>query len=182
MVMISGWTRKIPTPMPLTSPTTAAGTQRDERAPSQPKSDTSVAMTYAVIEATTATDRSMPPVSMVSVWQAARIASGIANRIVDRDPARRHDPRLGDLQHETSSAEQQKQRHQRPVADARHAPSASADRSRAAGDAGGHASLRRRVSVRPDHDHDHHDHALDDGREVGLHAKEEQVGADQRRG
>jgi hypothetical protein len=33
----------------------------------------------AAIEATNATDRSMPPVSMVSVWQAARIASGMAN-------------------------------------------------------------------------------------------------------
>ena len=34
------------------------------------------------MEATTATDRSIPPVSMVNVWQAAMMASGIANRSV----------------------------------------------------------------------------------------------------
>ena len=34
------------------------------------------------MEATEAADRSMPPVSMVSVWQAARIASGMAKRMV----------------------------------------------------------------------------------------------------
>ena len=39
-------------------------------------------MTYAAIDATTATDRSIPPVSMVSVWHAAMMARGIANRSV----------------------------------------------------------------------------------------------------
>ena len=34
------------------------------------------------MDATTATDRSIPPVSIVNVWQAAMIASGIANRSV----------------------------------------------------------------------------------------------------
>ena len=82
IVMINGWTRKTPTPIPFTRPTTAAGTSAMSDAGSQPTSDTSVAMTYAVIDATTATERSMPPVSIVRVWQAAMIARGIANRIV----------------------------------------------------------------------------------------------------
>ena len=37
---------------------------------------TNVAVTNPAIDATAPTDRSMPPVSMVSVWQPARIASG----------------------------------------------------------------------------------------------------------
>src|SRR5687767_3511768 len=82
MVMISGWTRKIPTPIPFTSPTSAAGTRAMSEAASQPKSDTFVAMTYEAIDATTATERSIPPVSMVSDWQAAMIARGMANRSV----------------------------------------------------------------------------------------------------
>ena len=45
-----------------------------------------VAMMNAAIEATVPTDRSMPPVSIASVWQPARIASGIAARIVEADP------------------------------------------------------------------------------------------------
>ena len=42
-----------------------------------------VAMMNAAIEATVPTDRSMPPVSIASVCAAARIASGIAARIVE---------------------------------------------------------------------------------------------------
>ena len=41
-----------------------------------------VAITKAVMVATTPTERSMPPVSMVSVWAAARMASGMANLMV----------------------------------------------------------------------------------------------------
>ena len=41
-----------------------------------------VARMKAAIEAIMPTDRSMPPVSMVSVWQAARMASGMAARTV----------------------------------------------------------------------------------------------------
>ena len=39
-------------------------------------------MTKAVIVATMPTERSMPPVSIVSVWAAARMASGMANLMV----------------------------------------------------------------------------------------------------
>jgi hypothetical protein len=40
-------------------------------------------MMNAAIEATVPTERSIPPVSMARVWQAARIARGTAARIVD---------------------------------------------------------------------------------------------------
>jgi len=39
-------------------------------------------MRNAAIEATAPTDRSMPPVSIAIVWQPARIARGVAARIV----------------------------------------------------------------------------------------------------
>ena len=45
IVMISGWTRKTPTPIPFTSPTMAAGTSAMSEAPSHPTSDSNVAMT-----------------------------------------------------------------------------------------------------------------------------------------
>ena len=41
-----------------------------------------VAMMKALIVAMMPTDRSMPPVSMVIVWQPARMASGMANLMV----------------------------------------------------------------------------------------------------
>ena len=47
-----------------------------------PTSVTWVAMTNALIVATTPADRSIPPVSIVKVWQAASIARGMANLIV----------------------------------------------------------------------------------------------------
>jgi hypothetical protein len=43
---------------------------------------TSVATRNPDIDATAPTERSMPPVSIVSVWQPARIASGTAARSV----------------------------------------------------------------------------------------------------
>ena len=59
------------------------GDERDEdpgrRCPSSP---TSEATRNPAIEATAPTDRSMPPVSIVSVWQPARIASGTAARMM----------------------------------------------------------------------------------------------------
>ena len=48
----------------------------------------SVAVTNPAIEATAPTDRSMPPVSIVSVWQPARIASGTAGAQDDTGPVR----------------------------------------------------------------------------------------------
>ena len=47
----------------------------EDRLPARPPGLwTSVAVTKPVIDATAPTDRSMPPVSIVSVWQPARIA------------------------------------------------------------------------------------------------------------
>ena len=89
-VMISGWTRNTPTPMPVSEP----GERRRRRArrgwPRRgPGPPTSVATRNPAIDATAPTDRSMPPVSIVSVWQPARIASGTAARTIVAGPARR---------------------------------------------------------------------------------------------
>ena len=82
-VMISGWTRKMPTPMPLARPISIPGTMRDEHRRSQARASAIwVATMKALIVATVPTERSMPPVSIVMVWQPARMASGIANLIV----------------------------------------------------------------------------------------------------
>ena len=75
-VMISGWTRKTPTPMPVIRPTRAATTSGTMIATGRPELLMSVAVTNPAIEATAPTDRSMPPVSIARVWQPARIASG----------------------------------------------------------------------------------------------------------
>ena len=80
-VMISGWTRNTPTPMPVSEP--GEGRDReghDDRDGQPPGLSTSVATTNPAIEATAPTERSIPPVSIVSVWQPARIASGTAPR------------------------------------------------------------------------------------------------------
>ena len=45
-----------------------------------------VATMNAAMDATVPTDRSMPPVSIASVWQPARIARGIAARMREADP------------------------------------------------------------------------------------------------
>ena len=83
-VMISGWTRKTPTPMPLTRPASAGGDEgdddRDGRAAwlcDERRDDERRPSTRP-----SPTDRSMPPVSIVRVWQPARIASGTAARMV----------------------------------------------------------------------------------------------------
>ena len=76
-VMISGWTRKTPTPMPVSSPARAAAARATTIAKGDPPGlSTSVAVTNPAIEATAPTERSIPPVSIVSVWQPARIARG----------------------------------------------------------------------------------------------------------
>ena len=79
-VMISGWTRNTPTPMPVRRPATAAAKSATTIAVGVPELSTSVATTKPAIEATAPTERSMPPVSIVSVWQPARIARGTAAR------------------------------------------------------------------------------------------------------
>ena len=94
-VMISGWTRNTPTPMPVTRPGQRGRAERDGDARTQPPGWlTRVAMTKPAIDATSPTDRSMPPVSMVSVWHPARIASGTAARRIDADPVGVDDARV----------------------------------------------------------------------------------------
>jgi hypothetical protein len=86
-VMISGWTRKTPTPTPVTRPATAAAMSAMSRAIGSPCEPTRVATRNPDIEATAPTDRSMPPVRKVSVWQAARMASGMpARRMTPNQP------------------------------------------------------------------------------------------------
>ena len=80
--MISGWTWAKATPKPLASPISSAGTRLTAIAPGTPRIGTCVAMTKAEMVATIPADMSMPPVSMVMVWQAASIASGMANLMV----------------------------------------------------------------------------------------------------
>jgi hypothetical protein len=81
-VMISGCTRAIPAPKPLTSPTIAPTAMATSIAGAAPISGVIVAATKAAQVATIPADRSMPPVSIVSTWQAASMARGMANLIV----------------------------------------------------------------------------------------------------
>ena len=80
--MINGWTRNTPTPTPVTRPASAAMSSATSSATSRPCGPTMVATTNPDIEATAPTERSMPPVRNVSVWQHARTANGIAARSV----------------------------------------------------------------------------------------------------
>jgi hypothetical protein len=77
-VMISGCTRNTPIPIPLIVPATAAATRAISNAAPSPMLGSSVATMNPAAEATAPTDRSMPPVSIARVWQAARSASGMA--------------------------------------------------------------------------------------------------------
>ncbi len=88
-VMISGFTRNTPTPMPLMRPTTSPTSTAMASAVPVPR-DACPAMMYAAAVAVAATDRSMPAVSITSVWPAARNASGAENcRIVPMRPVER---------------------------------------------------------------------------------------------
>ena len=80
--MISGWTRKTPTPIPVISPATAAAINAMAIAGGAPIVMATDDVRNPASDATAPTDRSMPPVSIASVWQPARIASGIAARSV----------------------------------------------------------------------------------------------------
>ncbi len=104
--------------MPLTMPASAAATRPRTIADRRPLAPVWVATMNAAIEATVPTDRSMPPVSMLSVWHAARIASGTAARIVDPDPVGGDDRpagRISSKDHEDH--EQPGQRDERAVAE-----------------------------------------------------------------
>ena len=80
-VMISGWTLNTPMPMPLIVPAMTAAPRPMRIATTWPWPVDWVATRNAAIDAIVPTERSMPPVSIASVWQPARIASGIAARI-----------------------------------------------------------------------------------------------------
>jgi hypothetical protein len=80
-VMISGFTRKIPTPIPLARPIprpTARPATMPETVPLFPCHEVAKAAAVAV----NATERSTPPVSITRVWPAAIIPSGAATRNV----------------------------------------------------------------------------------------------------
>ena len=83
--MISGLTLKTPTPTPLTVPT-ARPTARAMPSATTGPDPLWLAATYAAKFAVMTVERSMPPVSMHSVWLAARMASGQASSSVDRTP------------------------------------------------------------------------------------------------
>ena len=79
--MINGCTRNTPIPMPLSRPASAATTSATTIPSAAPPGlFTNVAVTKPAMDPTAATERSMPPVSMVSVWQPARIARGTEAR------------------------------------------------------------------------------------------------------
>ena len=155
--------------------------RRRSRRPA-PGSLTSVAITNAAIEATAPTDRSMPPVSIASVWQAARIASGTAARD-DRagPPGCAITPGAASSDTTTSTAEQADQRDDRPVAE----QAAPAGRGSATGSGIARSAAARSCPAPPhldeaaDHDDADEDDALDHGREVRVDAEEGQVGPDQ---
>jgi hypothetical protein len=79
--MISGLTRKMPTPIPLANPMptpTASPARIPWTVPFPPCHEVANAAAVAV----NATERSTPPVSMTSVWPAAIIPSGAATKNV----------------------------------------------------------------------------------------------------
>ncbi len=84
-VMINGFTLNTPIARPLMAPTASPTASAIVNATNAPRS-LSLAATYAARFAVIATERSIPPVSMHSVWLAAKIASGQARRSTDRMP------------------------------------------------------------------------------------------------
>jgi hypothetical protein len=79
-VMINGWTRNTPTPIPVASPARAAAASATPIATGRPYPVARVATTKPDIDATAPTERSIPPVSIVIVWHPARIARMTAAR------------------------------------------------------------------------------------------------------
>ena len=69
----------MPTPMPLTRPTSSAGAMAIRIAIAGSWCSAWLPRTKALTLATVPADMSMPPVSMVMVWQPASSASGMAN-------------------------------------------------------------------------------------------------------
>ena len=66
-VMISGWTRNTPTPIPVISPANAAAARATAIPAGTPGPLTIVATRNPDIDATAPTDRSIPPVNIAKV-------------------------------------------------------------------------------------------------------------------
>ncbi len=140
-----------------------------------------VAMMNAAIEAIIPTDRSMPPVSIVSVWHAARIASGMAARTVTPTQLGVDGARLDELEGDDEQDEQHAQRQQRPVTE-EPPPGAEGQPGRSpAGRRGlrGHRRVLRRASRLPSMTTPIRIEALDDGRQVRVDVEEREVRPDQ---
>ena len=120
----------------------------------------------------------MPPVSMTSVWQAARIASGVANLMVFAIQVPDDDARLDQLEQQDQRCEQDQQRDRRLLAQA---PPPVPGRS-SGGSPRRRVTLccRRRMSQPPTMTTMTMIPPLDDGAEVGVDAEEDQVLADER--
>ena len=170
--MISGWTLNTPTPIPFTVP---ASDGRDER--QQDRDDRAravgvcVAMMNAAMDAIVPMDRSMPPVSIASVWHAARMASGIAARIVAPTQSGLRTAGSDDREEHDQDDEQCRQRDERTIAQE---STQSAARAATRPPVGRDAGLRRSCSGPPhrqqaaEHDDADEDRALDHGRQVRV--------------
>ena len=123
----------------------------------------------------------MPPVSIVSVWQPARIASGTAARSVTAQEVGAEDPRPGELAGDQQDHEQDEQRDDRPVPE-QALPAGQrqplAPRRHAAGRLA-HPRCRRSWTRLPTMTTPMRIDALDDDGEVGVEPQERHVGPDQ---
>ena len=141
-VTISGWTLKTPTPIPLMRPASAAAVSATAIPSGTPPGEwMRVAVTKPTIDATAPTDRSMPPVSIVRVWQPARIASGTAVRRITPAHDGRDDARRGDGHHDHEQHQQPGQRDDGAIAE--QPPDRVEARRLAGGGGGAHPPLLR---------------------------------------
>ena len=178
MVMISGWTRKIPDADPVHQPDDRRRHQRDERG-SQPAEVGDGGGHDVGGHGGDHGDRQVDPAGE----HGQRLAGGDDGER-DREPqrarhpARRHDARLHDLQNDDEQGEQPEQRDERPFAHP--GPGDRHRRSVAGGgDAGGHAVPRRSVTNAPSMTTTTMITPWITGRVRRLHAQEEQIGADE---
>ena len=147
-VMISGWTRKTPTPMPVIRPTRAATTSGTMIAAGRPQLLMSVAVTNPAIDATAPTDRSIPPVSIASDLAAGQDRQRHRLAQDDGGPRGPDDPGVGQLDHHDQHEEQAGQRDDRPVAE-QAAPRLRALPPRRA-DCGAHTRILQTSTTRAD--------------------------------
>ena len=120
----------------------------------------------------------MPPVSIVSVCAAARMASGMANLMVLLDPALVDDARLEQLEDDDEPEQQDDERDERLVAqqrrDAHRGEQAGAASAGSRLDAAHARRLRSATAAPHEHDGDH-DEPFDDLGDVGVDRQEREV-------